>query len=227
MHNRSLRTLLAILLIIVVALLLSEIERDDGRSLFGGYGTEETADGVDLSSHRHASAVKELLEYTGGNPFADSASVTINLARLDTSTWKYPLPGAKVISPYGGKRHHKGVDLKTKPNDKILATFEGVVVRSGWFSGYGNCIEIRHAYGLRTLYAHQSKNLVKKGDFVKAGQAIGLTGRTGHASTEHLHFELFCQGRRYDPARIFDHKNHKLKDITVVLTSKGEIIIKE
>ncbi len=181
--------------------------------------------GLTVTSRRHEADGTGLMAYTGEEPFKNSSSVTIDLTQLAPNRWAYPLPGAKVISPYGGKRNHSGVDLKTKAGDKILAAFEGEVIRSGWFSGYGNCIEIKHANGLRTLYGHQSKNLVKVGDRVKAGQVIGLTGRTGRATTEHLHFELSCQKRRYDPARLFDHAGHKLKDITVTLTSAGEIKI--
>ena len=110
---------------------------------------------------------------------------------------------------------------KTKPNDEIYAAFDGVVVASGPYYGYGNCIRIKHAYGLETLYSHQSKNMVKKGDKVKAGQVIGLTGRTGRATTEHLHFEVSFGGKRLDPAIIFDHSNHKLKAATLHLT-KGK-----
>ena len=61
----------------------------------------------------------------------------------------------------------------------------------------------------------------KKGDKVKAGQVIGLTGRTGRATTEHLHFEVSFGGKRLDPAIIFDHSNHKLKAVTLHLT-KGK-----
>ena len=60
--------------------------------------------------------------------------------------------------------------------------------------GYGNCIVIKHAEGLETLYSHQSKNLVKVGQKVKAGELIGLTGRTGRATTPHLHFEVKWNG---------------------------------
>ena len=102
----------------------------------------------------------------------------------DTGKWYFPLPGAKVISPYGqrdGKRH-TGVDLKTKNKDKIFAAFDGEVVFSGTFSGYGNLVRIKHANGLETYYAHNSKNLVKQGAKVRAGQVIALTGQTGRAS---------------------------------------------
>ena len=155
------------------------------------------------------------------DPFTITNTFRLDLEKIEEKAWAYPLPDARVISPYGGARRHSGVDLKTKPNDEIYAAFDGEVVASGPYYGYGNCIRIKHAYGLETLYSHQSKNMVKKGDKVKAGQVIGLTGRTGRATTEHLHFEVSFDGKRLDPAIIFDHSNHKLKDATLHLT-KGK-----
>lgn len=155
------------------------------------------------------------------DPFTITNTFRLDLEKIEAKAWAYPLPDAKVISPYGGRRRHSGVDLKTKANDEIVAAFDGVVVASGPYFGYGNCIRIKHAYGLETLYSHQSKNFVKKGDKVKAGQVIGLTGRTGRATTEHLHFEMSFGGRRLDPAIVFDHSNHKLKAATLHLT-KGK-----
>ncbi len=155
------------------------------------------------------------------DPFTITNTFRLDLEKIEEHAWAYPLPDARVISPYGGARRHSGVDLKTKPNDEIYAAFDGEVVASGPYYGYGNCIRIKHAYGLETLYSHQSKNMVKKGDKVKAGQVIGLTGRTGRATTEHLHFEVSFGGKRLDPAIIFDHSNHKLKAATLHLT-KGK-----
>ena len=117
----------------------------------------------------------------------------------------YPLPGAKVISPYGNDRRthrHTGVDLKTKPRDPIYAAFDGVVTLSRRFSGYGKCVIIRHADGTETLYAHNAKNYVKEGQHVRCGQRIALTGRTGRATTEHLHFELRRNGKPQNPTAL-------------------------
>lgn len=127
--------------------------------------------------------------------------------------WSYPLPGAKVISPYGsrGGRRHTGVDLKTVNKDNILAAFDGEVVFSGPFSGYGNLIRIRHVNGLETYYSHNSKNLVKVGEQVKAGQVIALTGQTGRASTPHLHFETRIGGQAVNPNRFFDHQTYSIR----------------
>ena len=141
-----------------------------------------------------------------------------------TQHWCYPLPGAKVISPYGarGGRSHSGTDLKTKPNDNILAAFDGEVVFSGNYYGYGNLIRIKHDNGLETYYSHNSKNLVKQGDHVKAGDVIALTGRTGRATTEHLHFETRINGQHVNSARFFDHTTHQLR--TDAFSKDGSVI---
>ena len=160
------------------------------------------------------------------DPFVLTNTFNLDLQKIESEHWAYPLSGAKVISPYGGKRRHSGVDLKTCPNDEIVAAFDGVVIASGPYYGYGNCIRIKHAFGFETLYSHQSRNMVKKGDKVKAGQVIGLTGRTGRATTEHLHFEMSFGGKRFDPAMVFDHTNRKLQTSTLQLT-KGSALKKK
>lgn len=154
---------------------------------------------------------------------ANNATFKLDLQKIEQEHWSYPLAGAKVISPYGGKRRHSGVDLKTKPNDDVLAAFDGVVTRSGPFSGYGNYIVIKHAYGFTTCYSHQSKNLVKVGQKVKAGEVIGLTGRTGRATTEHLHFEIRFQGKTLNPNIFFDHANRKLHAKVLTVNKNGSV----
>ena len=147
----------------------------------------------------------------------------LDLKGIESEHWSYPLAGAHVISPYGGrgKRPHSGVDIKTRPNDKVLAAFDGVVTQSGPYFGYGNYIVIKHAYGFSTCYSHQSRNFVRVGQKVKAGQVIGLTGRTGRATTEHLHFEVRFNGRTLNPNIIFDHVNHKLKASVLTIGKNG------
>ena len=164
------------------------------------------------------------------NPFEKKNSIQWDLTQMTKETWAYPLPGCKVISPYGNRRNkhiHSGVDLKTKANDNILAAFDGEVIESGYNGGYGNCIKIKHGNGLVTLYGHQSKNLVKVGQQVKAGQVIGLTGRTGHATTEHLHLEIFFQNRRYNPNILFNHERHQLQNAVLTINKNGSVTSKK
>lgn len=143
----------------------------------------------------------------------------LNLSSFSATEWAYPLPGGRMISDYGGKRRHGGVDLKLKGKDDIVAAFAGTVTRSGTFSGYGLCIVIQHANGLETLYSHQSKNLVKVGQKVKAGELIGITGRTGRATTEHLHFEVKYKGVRLNPSMVFNYATRSLQNHTLVYSN--------
>ena len=125
--------------------------------------------------------------------------------------WHFPLPGAEIISDYGYRngRSHSGMDLKTVNKDKIYAVYDGEVLFSGQMSGYGNLVRIKHAKGLETYYAHNYKNLVTKGQRVKAGKVIALTGQTGRASTPHLHFEIRVNGKTKDPKLYIDFKKQK------------------
>lgn len=159
--------------------------------------------------------------------FNGRSSITINFADYGEGAWSYPLRDSHVISPYGGRRNHSGVDIKTGPNDDVLAAFAGRVRLSKPYSGYGNVIVIRHPSGLETVYSHNSKNLVKVGDWVKAGQVIALTGRTGRATTEHVHFEIRINGRTYNPGLIFDHTTHSLKKVKLVINKSGKISVSE
>lgn len=119
--------------------------------------------------------------------------------------WCFPLPGAKVLSPYGHRNGttHSGVDIKTRAGDTIRAAFRGIVRLARPYGAYGNVIVVRHPGGLETIYSHNSRNLVASGDSVVAGQPIGLVGRTGRATTEHLHFETRIDGEHFNPSLIF------------------------
>lgn len=154
--------------------------------------------------------------------FKGKERLTWDLSVMPEGSWAYPLPGGKVISGFGGARSHSGNDIKTRPNDTIVAAFDGIVTRSDRFAGYGLCIIVRHPCGLETRYSHQSKNFVKAGERVRAGQPIGLTGRTGRATTEHLHFETRLNGRAFDPTLLFDHGRHALRTDRIVLHRNGK-----
>ena len=124
----------------------------------------------------------------------------------------YPLEG-KFISDYGMRsgRMHTGIDIKATPNDTIRAAFPGVVRMSKDYSGYGNIVVIRHYQGFETVYSHNSKNLVKPNDVVEPGDPIALAGRTGRATTEHLHFEVRAGGEHIDPKLVVDPQTMTLR----------------
>lgn len=163
--------------------------------------------------------------------FAKQKDLILDLALLPDDAFVFPLPGAKVISPYGTRRgrNHTGIDLKTRANDTIVAAFSGIVRVSGRSGGYGNVVVVRHYNGLETVYSHNIKNLVKSGDRIKAGTPIGLTGRTGRATTEHVHFEVRVNGEHFDPNLVIDFGTHKLlqKCLVFTPTEKGKIQINQ
>ena len=194
-----------------------------------GFRIEVSVVEPDPWTDRHLAKKKGDAGLEASDPFGGGSKFTLKLANIASEAWSYPLPGAKVISPFGprGGRRHSGTDLKTKPNDDILAAFDGVVTMSQVYSGYGNCIVVRHANGLETLYSHNSKNLVKVGDHVKAGQRIALTGRTGRATTEHLHFEIRVAGRPYNSDLVFNHVTRQLRTHQVTFTKGGQATVQK
>lgn len=175
------------------------------------------------TSRQKAEKQNEVMSLETNNPFQDRAVFRLNLDEITDREWHYPLANSKVISGYGGKRRHTGVDIKNGPGTEVYAAFDGLVVQSGTFSGYGKCITLRHTNGLETRYSHNSKNYVSVGDKVKAGQVIGIVGRTGRATTEHLHFETRVAGKAFDPSYVFDHAKHCLQKGTLQFKKNGSV----
>ena len=137
----------------------------------------------------------------------------------------YPLRG-RLISDYGMRsgRMHTGIDLKAALGDTIRAAFAGVVRMAKNYSGYGNVVVIRHYEGFETLYSHNSRNLVRPNDRVEAGDPIALAGRTGRATTEHLHFELRAGGEHIDPKLLVDPVAMTLRTGNLLIRNKNGVI---
>jgi|TARA_R110002060_G_scaffold381_5_gene927 hypothetical protein len=140
----------------------------------------------------------------------------INKLHIVDSTYKQildslpigpPLDTININNGYGVRKHpihggyqmHSGVDLIDTWHDTVYATGSGIVRYAGWNFGYGRCIEIEHAYGFTSSYAHLNKIFVKKGSNVKDGEPIGCMGKTGDATGQHLHYEISHDGKAIDP----------------------------
>jgi murein DD-endopeptidase MepM/ murein hydrolase activator NlpD len=109
----------------------------------------------------------------------------------------WPAKGV-LTSGYGRRwgRMHKGIDIAAPVGTPIVAAAPGVVVTAGWNSGgYGNLVEVQHPDGSLTLYAHNNKILVRRGQAVEQGQQISEMGSTGYSTGPHLHFEVHPSGR--------------------------------
>lgn len=112
---------------------------------------------------------------------------------LPPGKWNWPLANVTVTSEFGkrGRRFHEGIDLRARLGTPVYAAQDGEVIYSGnRIKGYGNMVVVRHSKGLFSIYAHHSRNLVKKGDQVRRGQQLALSGKTGRSSGPHLHFEV-------------------------------------
>jgi murein DD-endopeptidase MepM/ murein hydrolase activator NlpD len=95
---------------------------------------------------------------------------------------------------------HPGMDIAANKGTPIFAAAKGRVLRSGWVVGYGMTVEIDHGFGYTTLYGHASKLLVTRGQLVRRGDVIAHVGRTGTATSTHLHYEVSVNGIPQNPA---------------------------
>lgn len=98
-------------------------------------------------------------------------------------------------------RPHEGIDVQAPLGAPIQSPGAGVVISTGWETGYGNTVEIDHGYGITTKFAHCSKILVRQGQRVKRGDLIAEVGNTGLATGPHLHYEVHVHGQPVDPLR--------------------------
>lgn len=116
-------------------------------------------------------------------------------------TYIKPLAGGVFTSGFGYRwgRNHNGVDWGTPVGTSVMASSGGTVIRSGWFSTYGICVDIQHPNGTMTRYAHLSKTLVSVGQKVTQGEQIARSGNTGDSTGPHLHFEIRVGGTPVNP----------------------------
>jgi len=104
----------------------------------------------------------------------------------------------------GHRRFHRGIDIPSWVGAPIKSTADGVVIYSGWARAFGNMVVIRHNMGFMTKYAHASKTLVNKGEYVKKGQVIAQVGRTGLSTGPHVHYEILRWNKHISPAPYLD-----------------------
>ncbi len=122
-----------------------------------------------------------------------------------------PLDFRRITSSFSGRRFHPvlrryrahlGTDYGAPSGTPVRATGDGVVSRAGYWGGYGRMVEIRHANGFSTRYAHLSRVRVRPGQRVSQGEIIGGVGATGLATAPHLHYEFLQRGRHRNPTAL-------------------------
>ncbi|MBI4592195.1 M23 family metallopeptidase [Candidatus Uhrbacteria bacterium] len=155
-------------------------------------------------------AIGDELLLPGGEPPSpvattrSSASITtlftapsVSAPSVVVGGWVWPTDWHTITQYYGWR--HTGVDIDGDYTTSSYAARAGVVIYSGWRSGYGLCVEVDHGDGYVTRYAHHSKNYVAVGEVVSTGQVLAQTGTTGRSTGTHLHFEVIRNGKFQNP----------------------------
>ncbi|MEL6768303.1 MAG: peptidoglycan DD-metalloendopeptidase family protein [Pseudomonadota bacterium] len=139
----------------------------------------------------------------------------VNLMEFAATKVPFALPvvGGRLTSAYGPRRDpfrrnrtsmHHGIDIAAPHGTPIVATAEGIVTFVGRQRGYGIVVEIRHAFGFETLYAHLSKARVKLGQRVERGTRIGDMGSTGRSTGNHVHYEVRINSKAVNPMKFIE-----------------------
>ena len=143
------------------------------------------------------------------------------------SRFGMPLRHVRITSHFSYRRYHPilkryrphhGTDFGARRGTPLLAVHSGKVSFAGRMGGYGKVVKIKHAGGYESLYAHQSRIRVKRGQRVKKGQIIGYVGSTGRSTGPHLHFGLTRYGKWINPMKVLRKKS--IKDSTAKKVTK-------
>ena len=118
-----------------------------------------------------------------------------------------PVEQKVITSPFGSRKdpftktnkQHKGIDFAGKIGTELYSVAPGRVISAGERVGYGITVEIDHGLGFTTLYAHLSKLMVSRGDWVRPGTVVGLGGSSGRSTGPHLHYEIRYKGTPFNP----------------------------
>jgi murein DD-endopeptidase MepM/ murein hydrolase activator NlpD len=180
---------------------------------------------------------------TGKKEVVYTVTKTVRGSRKQTR-FGMPIRKGRITSRFSYKRWHPilhryrphlGVDWGARRGTPLYAVAKGRVVYAGWMRGYGKVVKIDHGRGFVSLYAHQSRINVRKGNYVKKGQVIGKVGSTGRSTGPHLHFGLYRNGRAVNPlkylgkrskvatVRKITTRHKKMKSYTITKTKKVPI----
>ncbi len=149
------------------------------------------------AASRQEASLQMLIEY-----FEDKRS----LYASTPSVW--PVRGW-ITSPFGNRtspfsgilKFHEGLDIAAQTGTPVMAPADGVIIKAGFSTGYGNMVEISHGYGIKTIFAHNSRLNVKAGQRVRRGDVISYVGDSGSSTGPHLHYEVRLNGLPVNPVK--------------------------
>ena len=154
---------------------------------------------------------------------------------------KTPINGARLSSAFGLRKHpilgfnkmHRGTDFAALEGTPIMASGDGIIIRSRWCGGGGNCVKIKHNSTYSTVYAHMSKFAggIKEGTRVKQGRIIGYVGSTGMSTGPHLHYEVIENGKKINSQKLKLPSGNKLsgknRELFEIQRIKTNVLISE
>ncbi len=158
----------------------------------------ETDDSSNISKVKEDSLIRQEIE--NDEKLMEEALLAVSSSEsrilpLEKLYFIPPVTG-QISASYMPDKEHYGTDIIAPKNTPIKAVMEGYVISSDWSMETGNTIGIQHANNIISFYKHNSKNLKKTGEAVKAGEAIAIIGNTGEQTNgPHLHFELWHKGK--------------------------------
>jgi murein DD-endopeptidase MepM/ murein hydrolase activator NlpD len=154
---------------------------------------------------------------------------------------KTPINGAQLSSSFGLRKHpilgfnkmHRGTDFAAPQGTPIMASGDGLIIRSRWCGGGGNCVKIKHNSTYTTVYAHMSKFAVgiKEGVRIKQGRIIGYVGSTGMSTGPHLHYEVIENGKKINSQKLKLPSGNKLsgknRELFEIQKIKANVLMSE
>jgi murein DD-endopeptidase MepM/ murein hydrolase activator NlpD len=170
----------------------TELKVDDASDLLGSYLTINRELRRQNNARITALASSTAPEILWQGAFKQLINTAVEAGFADQRSYFYD--GKEV-----DQQVHLGFDLASTTNAPVLAANSGQVLYAGWLGIYGNCVIVDHGMGLQSLYAHLSVIDVGAGDVVESGGRLGLSGETGLAGGDHLHFTMLMNGHAITP----------------------------
>jgi len=182
--------------------------RDKAQQVLGIGGPDELGlqNLTTMGEKKQEEALKEMHQELSQLKGAASRQETSLQYASTPSVW--PVRGW-VTSPFGNRnspfsgilKFHEGMDIAAQTGTPIVSPADGVIIKAGFGTGYGHMVEISHGYGIRTLFAHNSRLNVKAGQRIKRGDVIAYVGDSGSSTGPHLHYEVRVNGLPVNPVR--------------------------
>lgn len=178
------------------------------------YTTKEVVHQEGTTGHRerndvvvYENGIEVSRELIHENVLEESEAAVIERGTIIPPTYIKPLAGGRYTSGFGRRwgRMHEGVDWACPVGTTVYASCGGTVIQASYNGGYGNNVVISHPDGRLTRYAHNSKLLVRVGQYVEQGEPIALSGNTGRSTGPHVHFEIYINGSPVNPLKYISY----------------------